>query len=116
MNAALERLFDDRGLVDMAAISDMTGEPIARLAKMTDVSAGALRKNPTSKGAQQSGRILVSVLAELTRLLGSQKAALIWMRTPHPELENAPPLELFYKREFEAVQGLVHDIASGAPS
>jgi hypothetical protein len=115
MSALLEQLYDDRGRVDMAAVSDMTGEPIARLARMTPLTPGALRKNPTSERAQPAGRRFVGVLTETTRLLGSRKAALIWLRTPHPELEDHSPLDLLYSKRFEAVEGLVHDLLSGSP-
>lgn len=115
MSAVLETLYDDHGRVDMAAVADMTGEPIARLAQMTPLTPGALRKNPTSERAQPSARRFVAVLSEMTRLLGNRKPVLIWLRTPHPELEGHSPLELFYGQRFEAVEGLVHDLLSGAP-
>lgn len=115
MSAVLEQLFDEQGRVDMAAVSDMTGESIARLAQMTPLTPGALRKNPTSERAQPAGRRFVGVLAEMTRLLGSRKAALIWLRTPHPELEGHSPLDLLYGKRFEAIEGLVHDLLSGSP-
>ncbi len=111
----LERLYDEQGRVDMAAVSVMTGEPMARLAQMTPLTPGALRKNPTSERAQPSARRFVRVLSEMTRLLGSRKAALIWLRTPHPELEGHSPLALLYGKRFEAVESLVHDLLSGEP-
>jgi len=115
MSAVLEQLYDKRGRVDMAAVSDMTGESIARLAQMTSLTPGALRKNPTSERAQPAARRFVGVLAEMTRLLGSGKAALIWLRTPHSELEGHSPLDLLYGKRFEAIEGLVHDLLSGSP-
>ena len=115
MSVLLEKLYDEQGRVDMAAVSDMTGESIARLAQMTPLTPGALRKNPTSERAQPSARRFVGVLSEMTRLLGNRKAALIWLRTPHPELEGHSPLDLLYGKRFEAVEGLVHDLLSGTP-
>jgi uncharacterized protein (DUF2384 family) len=115
MGAVLEQLYDEKGRVDMAAVADMIGESVARLAQMTPLTAGALRKNPTSDRAQPAARRFVLVLSEMTRLLGSRKAALIWLRTPHPELENHSPLDLLYGRHFEAVEGLVQDLQSGSP-
>ncbi|MBV8371579.1 MAG: DUF2384 domain-containing protein [Candidatus Eremiobacteraeota bacterium] len=115
MAAILEELYDNIGRVDMAAVAEMTGEPIARLAQMTPLTAGALRKNPTSERAQPAARRFVGMFASAARLLGSRKAALIWLRTPHPELENHSPLDLLYDQRFEAVEGLVHDLRSGAP-
>jgi len=115
MSAVLQKLYDDHGRVDMAAVSDVTGEPIERLAKMTPISPGALRKNPTSERAQPAARRFVRVFSEMTRLLGSPKAALIWLREPHPELEDHSPFELLYSKHFEAVENLVHDLRSGMP-
>jgi uncharacterized protein (DUF2384 family) len=115
VNVVLEKLYDEQGRVDMAAVSDMTGEPMARLAQMTPLTPGALRKNPTSERAQPSARRFVRVLSEMSRLLGSRKAALIWLRTPHPELDGRSALELLYGKQFEAVEGLVHDLLSGEP-
>ena len=99
----------------MAAVSDMTGESIARLAQMTSLTPGALRKNPSSERAQPAARRFVGVLGGMTRLLGSRKAALIWLRAPHPELEGHSPLDLLYGKHFEAVEGLVRDFVSGSP-
>jgi uncharacterized protein (DUF2384 family) len=115
MSLVLEQMYDDSGRVDMAAVSDITGEPMTRLARMTPLTAGALRKNPTSDRAQPAARRFVGVLAEMTRLLGNRKAAMIWLRNPHPELEGHSPLELLYGQRFEAVEGLVHDLLSGSP-
>jgi uncharacterized protein (DUF2384 family) len=115
MSTVLERLYNGQGRVDMAAVADMTGEPLARLAKMTPLTAGALRKNPTSERAQPAARRFVLVLTEMSRLLGSRKAALIWLRAPHRELDGHSPLELLYGKRFEAVEGLVEDLRSGAP-
>lgn len=115
MSLLLEKLYDEQGRVDMAAVSYMTGEPIARLAQMTPLTPGALRKNPTSERAQPSARRFVGMLSEMTRLLGNHKAALIWLRTPHPELEGQSPLEVLYGKRFEAVEGLVHDLLAGMP-
>ncbi len=115
MSAAFEQLYDDQGRIDMSAIADITGEPIARLARMTPLTPGALRKNPTSERAQPAGRRFVGLLADMTRLLGSRKAALIWLRTPHPELEGQSPLDLLYGKRFEAIEGLVFDLLSGSP-
>ncbi len=99
----------------MAAVADLTGESIGRLAQMTSLTPGALRKNPTSERAQPAARRFVAVLAEMTRLLGTRKAALIWLRSPHPELADHSPLDFLYDKRFEAVEGLVHDLQSGSP-
>jgi uncharacterized protein (DUF2384 family) len=115
MGAVIEQLYDERGRVDMAAVADMIGESIARVAQMTPLTAGALRKNPTSDRAQPAGRRFVRVLSDLTWLLGNRKAALIWLRTPNRELEDHSPLDLLYGRHFEAVEGLVADLRSGSP-
>jgi uncharacterized protein (DUF2384 family) len=115
MRAALEPLYDEQGRVDMSAVADMIGDSVARVAQMTPLTPGALRKNPTSDRAQPAARRFVRVLSDLARLLGSRKAALIWLRTPHPELEGRSPLELFYGQHFEAVEGLVQDLRSGSP-
>ena len=115
MSAVLEQLYDEQGRVDMAAVANLTGEPIARLAQMTPLTPGALRKNPTSERAQPAARRFVHVLYQMTALLGNRKASLIWLRARHPELEGHSPLELLYGKRFEAVEGLVHDLVSGTP-
>jgi uncharacterized protein (DUF2384 family) len=115
MSAVLEQLYDEQGRVDMAAVANLTGESIARLAQMTPLTAGALRKNPTSERAQPAARRFVRVLTQMTVLLGNRKAALIWLRAPDPELEGHTPLQLLYGKRFEAVEGLVHDLVSGTP-
>lgn len=115
MGAVLEQLYDEQGRVDLVAVAGMIGDSIARIARMTPLTAGALRKNPTSDRAQPAARRFVRVLSDLTLLFGNRKAALIWLRTPHPELENHSPLDLLYDRHFEAVEGLVADLRSGSP-
>jgi hypothetical protein len=112
---AVEELFDDTGRVDFNAVSEATGEPIARLAQLTPITPDALRKNPTSDRAQEGARRFVLLLAQLTRLLGSRKAALIWLRSENAELENAAPMQLLYARNFEPVEALVRDALSGSP-
>ena len=60
-------------------------------------------------------RHFARVVSDMTRLLGSDQAALIWLRNPHPELDGRSPLELLYARQFEVVEGLVQDLRSGSP-
>jgi len=115
MGVVLEQLYDEQGRIDMVAVADMIGESVAHVAQMTPLTPGALRKNPTSDRAQPAARRFVRVLSELTRLLGNRKAALIWLRAPHRELEDHSPLDLLYGRHFEAVEGLVQDLRSGSP-
>lgn len=114
MASTLEDLYDDYGLVDLAAVAKATGEPLQRLAKMTPVTASALRQNPKSPRAQESARRFLRVFGAATRSLGSRKAALIWMREPHPELEGLSPFVAMERGYFGAVEGLLEDLSSGA--
>jgi len=99
----------------MVAVADMIGESVAHVASDDPLTPGALRKNPTSDRAQPAARRFVRVLSELTRLLGNRKAALIWLRAPHRELEDHSPWICSNGRHFEAVEDSFQDLRSGSP-
>jgi uncharacterized protein (DUF2384 family) len=112
---AIERLFDEKGRIDLAAVAKLIGQQVARLAPMTSLTPHALRKNPTSDKAQPAGRRFVEILSSAVYLFGGMKPAMIWMRYPRHELGGESPLAIALKGEFGAVEGLLHDILSGQP-
>jgi len=109
-------LYDEHGQLDMAIVHDKTGVSIKTLAGITAMTPQGLRNNPKSERVQRNGRRFVRILAELTRLLGARKDAMIWLREPHPELESHTPLELMAKGRFEPVEILVRRLGTGAPA
>jgi len=111
----IDSLFDEKGRVDLAAVADLTGQPVTRLAPMTSLTAYALRKNPTSDKAQPAGRRFVEILSSAFYIFGGTKPALIWMRYPREELGGESPLDIALKGEFGPVEGLLHDMLSGQP-
>lgn len=112
MGVVLEQLYDEQGRIDMVAVADMIGESVAHVAQMTPLTPGALRKNPTSDRAQPAARRFVRVLSELTRLLGNRKAALIWLRAPHRELEDQS-LGFALREAFRGRGGTRSELALG---
>lgn len=116
MATQLKDFYTDTGLVDLGAVSKGTGVPLSRLAAYTGVSERRLRDNPAAPKAQSRAREFVSILRDLTHLLGDRKEALIWLRDPQPELEERVPLDLILEGKTEAVKGLVRRLGTGAPA
>jgi uncharacterized protein (DUF2384 family) len=118
MKVQLRDLYTDEGLVDMMAVSSFTGIGVERLARSIDMTPAGLRKNPTTKRGQLFGHRLTRLLEELVRLMDdNRKDAMIWLRKPHPELEDAVPLDLLLEGAFEPVEYLVYKrTGMGAPA
>lgn len=113
--APLKAMYDDYGRVDVKALASQLGEPAVRLAGYFGVAPRTLTKNPVTDRAQTAGRRLIHLLNSLLANLGDWKATMIWMRTPHPDLDEASPLELIEQGDIESVETLVWALDTGQP-
>lgn len=116
MATQFKDFYTETGLVDLGAVAKGTGVPLRKLAAFAGVTERRLRDNPAAPKAQSRAREFVSILRDLTRLLGDSKEALIWLRDPQPELEDHVPLELILEGKTQAVKGLVRRLATGEPA
>lgn len=116
MATHLKDFYTETGLVDLGAVSKGTGIPLRRLATFTGMTERGLRDNPAAPKAQSRAREFVTILRDLTHLLGDRKEAMIWLRDPQPELEDRVPLELIFEGKTQAVKGVVRRLGTGAPA
>lgn len=70
-----------------------------------------------AEGPQDRLRVAATVAAGLYELTGGDRQQVaIWLRAPHPDLDDATPLELMQSAELHIVADLVDDALSGAPA
>jgi len=105
------------GRIDRLRLADALG--------LTAVEVTAIARDPEDvpwplpppQYRQDRLRLAADIAAGLLELTGgdSQQAA-IWLRAPHPELDDATPLELMRGSELSVIADLVDDMLSGSPS
>lgn len=87
------------------------------IAAITGRSARYVRKNPDANSFQKPLTKSLRIVNGLRRLTGGkQDMVLIWLNSPHPELDDATPLELMKSGEIDVVVDLVDDMLTGAPA
>ena len=120
-------------LDEMKAVLDATSDlreangnlSVARIAKVFGVSLGqlggwlgrtkqALSKTPDADSLQEPLEYFERV-ARLRMITDGDANFRKWLRTSHELLDNASPLQLLAKREWQALADYVEDILTGNP-
>ena len=100
--------YDAKRLADALAITQK------EMAEIVGYTPRGLGKNPASPKLQDDLERLVRLITKLRELLdGDMGLVRIWLKAPHPALENAKPLEYLEEGQLELVEGLVHAIETG---
>lgn len=91
---------------------------LAHALALTPAEVEAIARPSTpAEGSQDRLRVAATVATGLYALTGGDRQQVaIWLRAPHPDLEDATPLELMHGSELHVVADLVDDLLSGAPA
>ena len=75
-----------------------------------------MRKNPDSEKLQGKLEQLTSLVTRLKGQLGGNLSYVkIWLKAPHPALENRSPLAVMEQGHLDAVETLVTMMETGQP-
>jgi hypothetical protein len=117
MKAVLESTSDLReanGNLSAARIAKVFGVSLGQLAGWLGRTKQALSKTPDADSLQEPLGYFERV-ARLRMITNGDANFRKWLRTSHELLDNAPPLELLAKREWQALADYVEDILTGNP-
>lgn len=105
------------GQVDKLRLAISLGLTRAEVDAIAQPPEGDAHPIPLAEDPQGRLRQAVFIARGLHELTGgdTQQVA-IWLRAPHPVLDDAAPLELMQGSELQIVADLVDDMLSGAPA
>lgn len=91
---------------------------LAHALALTPAEVEAIAQPSTpAESPQDRLQVAATVATGLYALTGGDlQQVAIWLRAPHPDLDDATPLELMQSAELHIVADLVDDALSGAPA
>lgn len=115
---ALGNLVDPAtGRIDPVRIADYIGVSGTDITAIINRASRGHHPNPESPFHQEPLRTLITILEGLSALTGnSQRDAVTWLNTSHPELDDHSPLDLLKEGNIDVVADLVEDILDGEPA
>jgi hypothetical protein len=117
MKAVLESTSDlreENGNLSAARIAVVFGVSLGQLAGWFGRTKQALSKTPDADSLQEALGYFERV-ARLRMITNGDANFRKWLRTSHELLDNAPPLDLLAKREWQALADYVEDMLAGNP-
>jgi hypothetical protein len=112
--AATTDLRVSNGNISAERVAKLYGVSLSQLAKWLDRSRQTVSKTPDADSLQNALSYFERV-ARLRMITKGDAEFRKWLRTPHDLLDNAPPLELMAKGEWQALVDYVEDILTGSP-
>lgn len=106
----------ETGRLDAARVARVVGLPVSVLARAVGVTASALSKRPTARGAQRGLREIEWAWAALRSMFGSDSASRAWLHAPHPDLGNQAPLSLLTGGSSAALADYLRSALAGQPT
>jgi len=107
----------ESGRLDGVRLAEFLDLPTKDVADITGFTDRYVRKDPDAPSFQDSLRKVALIIRGLLRLTGGDVGQVkIWLKAPHPDLEDASPLDLMRGHEIDVVVDLVDDMLSGAPA
>lgn len=105
------------GRVDALRLADFLQLSLGDIAAILERSENEVLANPVDEGIQDCLKMVVFIAAGLLELTGgSKEQMLIWLKAPHPDLDDMKPLDLMLEGELSVVADVVDDMLSGAPA
>ena len=108
-------LREGNGNLSAVRIARLFGVSRSQLAGWLGRTKQAVSKTPDADSLQAALGYFERV-ARLRLVLRNEREFRQWLRTPHELLENATPLELLAKGEWQAMADYVDDLLTGAPT
>ncbi len=104
------------GRVDARRIAAFFDLSLAEVARLLGRSPQSVHKTPDAPALQEPLSALVRIASSLTALFGTTENARVWLNAPHPDLDNARPIELVRRRKAAVAAELLEDALRGHPS
>lgn len=105
------------GQVDMLRLAHSLGLTSAEVEAIAQPFEGDAHPDSSAEDPQDRLRQAALIAGGLHQLTdGDRHQVAIWLRAPHPDLDDATPLELMRGAELHVVADLVDDLLSGAPA
>ena len=104
------------GRLDAGRVARFFGISLSALAKALNRSPQTLHKTPDAPRLQAALSPLARIATSLVALFGAPEKARVWMNAPHPELDQASPLELVKANKATVVADLLEDALLGHPA
>jgi hypothetical protein len=117
VKAVIESTADLReanGNLSAARVARVFGVTLSQLAEWLGRTKQALSKTPDADSLQEPLGYFERV-ARLRMITNGDAEFRKWLRAPHEFLDNAPPLKLLARREWQALADYVEDILTGNP-
>ena len=117
LKAVLDSTSDLReanGNLSAARVAKVFGVSLTQLARWLGRTKQALSKTPDADSLQEVLGYFERV-ARLRMITNGDSNFRKWLRTSREALDNAPPLELLAKRQWQALADYVEDILTGNP-
>jgi len=111
---ATSDLREENGNLSAARIAKVFGVSLGQIAGWLGRTKQGLSKTPDADSLQEPLGYLERV-ARLRMITNGDANFRKWLRTSQELLDNAPPLELLAKREWQALADYVEDILTGNP-
>lgn len=111
-------MYDNNGRLNARAMASAIGEDTTALARVFGVKPDTVLKNPVTDKIQGEAQRLVFLFETLTAHFGGDwKYAKIWLRKPHPFLDNRSPLNVIlnHKEGLTAIIGMAMQMREGIP-
>ena len=113
--AATADLREGNGNLSAVRMARLFGVSVSQLAGWLGRTKQAVGKTPDADSLQAALGYFERV-ARLRLALRNEREFRQWLRTPHELLENATPLELLAKGDWQALADYVDDLLTGAPT
>jgi antitoxin Xre/MbcA/ParS-like protein len=107
-------LREENGNLSAARVAKVFGLSLGQLAGWLGRTKQAVSKTPDADSLQEALGYFERV-ARLRIITNGDANFRKWLRTSHELLDNAAPLELLAKREWQALADFVEDILTGNP-
>jgi hypothetical protein len=108
-------LRETNGNLSAARVAKLYGVSLSQLAAWLGRSKQGVSKTPDADSLQEA-LVYFERVARARLAMQNDGEFRKWLRTPHELLDNAPPLDLMAKGEWQAMADYVDDMLTGAPT
>jgi uncharacterized protein (DUF2384 family) len=106
----------ESGRIDAKKLAHYLGVPLAALSRAVGKQYKAAFKSPTSAGLHAALAPVHRAVVALHRVYDDRKHELVWLQTPHPDLDDTAPMQLILSGKAEVVADLLEGALAGIPS
>ena len=106
----------DSGRYNAMRLAELLAITPKQMGAIVGYTSAGIRKNPDSEKLQGKLEQLTTLVTRLKGQLGGNLSYVkIWLKAPHPALENQSPLSIMEAGHLDAVEALVYMMETGQP-